>query len=218
MSMGMSFGHRLRHTQRLTQSLRISQAHRLHLQEHIFTLRLALVQELRGERYEPSATCPKCSRKLTPMEIIRGFNQDPNDFTTCCSACGYRFEPGLVCFGNGTQIELPFYCDCQTLAQLHGKETLQPDQFAREHPAIYRSAIVHHGGIRRAFEKIGIQYAFEEISDWKNKILPYLGRLSDTIIAECVDVSASTIGAIRRKLGISRYTLRKTMDEVGIEE
>lgn len=217
MQMHMSLGQRIRQTQRLTQSMRLSQAQRIQVQGHIFTLRMALVQELRGERYEPRATCPACSRKLTPMEIIRGFNQDPNDFTTCCSACGHRFEPMLVCFGDGTQIKLPFYCDAQTLAQLHGKETLPPEQFAREHPAIYRSAIVHHGGIRRAFEKIGIQYAFEEISDWKNKIRPFLGRLPDTIIAECVDASVATIRAIRRKLGVSRYTLRKMLAEAGAE-
>jgi hypothetical protein len=111
------------------------------------------------------------------------------------------------------QIELPFYCDCQTLAQLHGKEMLQPEQFAREHPAIYRSAIIHHGGIRRAFEKIGIQYVFEEIGDWKNKIRPFLGCLPDTIIAECVDVSVGTIRTIRRKLGVSRCTSRKMLAE-----
>ncbi|KKS53984.1 MAG: hypothetical protein UV20_C0043G0006 [Candidatus Magasanikbacteria bacterium GW2011_GWA2_42_32] len=177
MSIGMSFGHRIRHTQRLRQSLRLSQAQRLQIQEHAFTLRLALIHELRDERYEPKAICPACSRELTPMEIIRGFNQDPNDFTTCCSACSRRFEPTLVCFGDGTYIELPFYCDCQTLAQLQGKETLQPERFAMEYPAIYRSAIVHHGGIRQAFAKVGIQYAFEEISDWKNKIRSFLGRL-----------------------------------------
>jgi hypothetical protein len=213
----MSLGHRIRQTQRLTQSLRLSQAQRIKVQGHIFALRMALVQELRGERYEPRATCPSCSRKLTPMEIIRGFNQDPNDFTTCCSACGHRFEPMLVCFGDGPQIELPFYCDCQTLAQLQGKETLQPEQFAREHPAIYRSAIVHHGGIRRAFEKVGIQYAFEEVSDWRNKIRPFLGRLPDTIVAECVDMSVVTIRTIRRKLGVPRYTLRKMLAETGME-
>ncbi len=217
MQMRMSLDQRIRQTQRLAQSLRLSQEQRIQLQGHSFTLRMDLVQELRGERYEPRATCLVCSRELTPMEIIHGFNQDPNDFTTCCSACGHRFEPMLVCFGDGMRIELPFYCDRQILAQLHGKETLHPEQFSREHPAIYRSAIVHHGGIRRAFEKVGIQYAFEEISDWKNKIHPFLGRLPDTIIAECVDVSVVTIRTIRRKLGVSRYTLRKALAETGME-
>jgi hypothetical protein len=87
-----------------------------------------------------------------------------------------------------------------------------------EYPAIYRSAIMHHGGIRQAFEKVGIQYTFEEISDWKNKICPFLGRLTDTIIAECVDVPVSTIRAIRRKLGVSRCTQSKMLIDAGVEK
>jgi len=211
METGMYLTQGMRLTQRLGQSLELSQ--KLQVQSHIFGLRMALIQELRGEEYRPTGNCPNCSRKLTPMEIIRGFNQDPDDFTTCCSGCGHRFEPKLICFGDGSQIEMPFFCGSQTLAQLYGKETLQPEQFARKYPAIYRAAIVHHGGIRRAFEKIGIQYPFEEIEDWKIKINSFLGRLPDTTIAELVDVSVPVIRAMRNKLGISRYTLQKALAE-----
>lgn len=200
-------------TQCLRQSLRLSQVQRIQIQERILCLRLALIQEIRGERYEPTATCPSCFRKLTPVDIIHGFNQDPNDFTTCCSACYHRFYPSLVYFGDGSRIELPFYCNSQTLAQLRGKETLQPEELAGKYPAIYRSAIVHNGSIKQAFEEIGIQYTFEEISDWKHKINSFLGRLPDTIIAKCVNVSVSTIRRIRRNLGIPRCTFRKTLEE-----
>lgn len=214
---GMSFGHEMRQTQRIAQSLRLSPELRQNIQGHVFALRMELIQQLRDEQYTPAGVCPSCRRELTPVEIIRGFNQDPNDFTTRCSGCGTRFEPVLVCFGNGVRVELPFYCGSQTLAQMRGLETLRPEEFAREYPAIYRSAIVHHGGVRRAFEKLGIRYAFEEISDWKNKIQPFLGRLPDTVIAKCVDVSAGAIGTMRRKLGIERYALRAALDEAGVE-
>lgn len=214
MNSGISLRQGIYQTQRLAQSLRLSQEQRILIQGYIFTLRMTLVEELRGEKYEPQATCPTCWRKLTPTEIICGFNQDPNDFTTCCSACGRRFKPVLICFDGGTKIELPFYCDCQTLPMLYGREVFNPEQFARKYPAIYRSAIVHYGGMRRAFEKIGIKYPFKEISDWKNKISPFLGRLPDTIVADCAGVSVATIRKFRRKLGISRYTLHKVLSEI----
>jgi len=214
---GISLGCSLRQTQRLALSLRLTPVQRVQIQGLSLSLRLALVQELRGERYEPRATCPKCGRKLTPVEIIHGFNQNPNDFTTCCTGCGYRFEPSLVCFSDGSQIVLPFWCESQTLEHLRGKETLPPEELARAYPAIYRSAIVHHGGIRRAFAKIGAEYPFEEIGDWRNKIRPFLGRLPDTIIATCVDVSVATIRGIRRRHGVRRYTVRKMLAEAEAE-
>ena len=203
----------MRLTQHMTQSLRLTQEQRLKVSQLSFSLRLQLIGELRSERYKPQASCPNCLRKLTPVEIIKGFNQDPNDFTTCCTNCGHRFAPILICFNDEIQIELPFYCDVQTLSKLPGKEELSPEQLLREYPGLYRSAIIHHGCIRRAFEKIGVKYVFEEISDWKSKILPFLGRMPDTIIADCVDASVAKIRAIRHKLGISRYTLRKALED-----
>lgn len=193
---------------RMEQSHRVSQET---AQEHIFPLRLELIHALRGERYKPQGICPSCGRKLTPTEIIAGFNRDPNDFTTRCT-CGTRFEPLLICFGNELQIELPFYCASQTLAQMRGKKTLPPEEFSWKHPALYRSAIVHHGGIRRAFAEIGVRYEFEEVPDWRNKIRPFLGRLPDTVIAKYANVSAGVIGTMRRKLGVKRYTRRATLD------
>ena len=211
----MSFSIRLK--QKLAQSLRLSLEQRIKIQQLAFSLRMALIQELRGERYEPRATCPECSREMTPVEIMKGFKQDPNDFTTCCSACGYRFEPILVCFGDGTSITIPFYCDMQTLSQLQRLGAfLSPEQIESRNPGVYRSAIIHHGGLRRAFERIGIRYDFEEIHDWKSKVIPFLGRMPDTIIADCANASISTVRALRRKLGVSRYTLHKTLEEADV--
>lgn len=201
---GFSCKTRMGQTQRLSQET---------AQEHIFSLRMELIHALRGERYKPQGICPSCRRKLTPTEIIAGFNQDPSDFTTLCTGCGTRFAPLLICFGKELNIELPFYCATQTLAQMRGKENLPPEEFSWRHPAVYRSAIVHHGGVRQAFAEIGIRYEFEEVHDWRNKIRPFLGRLPDTVIAKYANVSAGVIGAMRRKLGVERYARRATTDE-----
>ena len=209
MGMTMQLIQRQKQEQRLEQ--RLTQEQRILLRTHLFSLRMELVNILREERYVPKAECPKCLRQLTPIEIICGFNRDPNDYTTCCSACGHRFEPKLICFYDGGQMELPFFCDSQALSQLHGKENISPDELARKHPAIYRSAIVHHGTITGAFRKIGIEYRFEEVSDWKNKIKPFLSSMPDTAIAECVGVSVSTVSAMRKKLGKPRYKVSNAL-------
>jgi hypothetical protein len=180
-------------------------------------LRLGLITALRGERYEPRGECPKCGRKLTAVEIISGFNDDPNDFTTCCSACHCRFQPTLISFGQGSQIELPFFCDAQTLKQLRGKEELTPELFARREPAIFRACIMHHGSLRNAFQKIGIVYPHEEIPDWKKKVISFLGRMPDVMIAECVDVKVAVIQKMRAKLRIPPYSRKKALEEA-IEE
>lgn len=214
MSMGMSMSHSVRQEQRVVQSMRLSHAQRLQLGNHIFALRTSLIQELRDERYDPKGTCPNCEKKLTPVEIINGFNQDPNDFTTRCPGCSQRFEPRLICFSNGISLELPFFCDMQTLDQLRGKESLSPEQLAHDHPAIYRAAIVHHGGIKGAFATIGVEYRYTEIHDWKSKVRPFLGRLPDTQIAECATVSVAAIRAMRRELGIQRYRVNRSLEEI----
>jgi|TARA_Y100000310_G_scaffold299617_1_gene334619 hypothetical protein len=209
---GASIGYRARAEVKIEQSAKLTAEQRASVEAKVLGIRLELVQALRGEKYEPNATCSRCNRKLTPLEIIKGFNNDPNDFTTCCSACGYRFEPRLVCFVDGARIEVAFYCDCQTLEQLRGKENLSPKELCAKFPAIYRSAIIHNGSIKRSFKKIGINYLFEEVSIWKNKIKPFLGRLPDTVIANYVNVSPSTIGAMRKKLGIARYSKRMLLE------
>lgn len=196
------------------QSIRLSQSQRLALRQQQLSLRLALISELRGEEYKQKASCPCCPHVMTPVEIIGGFNQDPNDFTTRCPKCGHRFEPKVVCSGDGWSIELPFYCGVQSLAQMTDKHHLSPDQLSREWPAIYRSAIVHYGSIRNAFKTAGINYTFDEVVEWKNKVAPFLGRLPDTIIAGCTGMSVSTIRAFRKKLGISRYATQEALDEI----
>jgi len=196
MSMSCSLSCSLRQTQTLAQSLRLSQGQRLALQQKQLGLRLGLVEALREERYEPKGQCPSCSRELTAVEIINGFNKDPNDFTTRCSACGKRFEPTLLYCGRGVSFQMPFYCDSQTLARLPGLETMSPDQLAVKRPSVYRSCIVHHGSLKKAFGEINIDYPFEEITDWRDKIKAFLGKLPDTVIAGCASVSTATIAGM----------------------
>src|SRR3989344_8924074 len=109
-------------TLRLRQELRqrLTYEQRCILVERIFSRRLALIGALRDGTYSPRGACPRCERVLKPLEIISGFNRDPQDYTTRCTGCSHRFEPQLVCALGRSRVELAFYCPSQTLAQMRG--------------------------------------------------------------------------------------------------
>ena len=87
---------------------------------------------------------------------------------------------------------------------------LTPDELLKNNPAVYRSSIVHHGGIREAFEKIGIKYEFPENYNWRAKVIPFLGELPDKDIAEIVDVTVHQIRSLRKKHGVERFRKNET--------
>lgn len=198
--------------QTVRQSLTVAQR-QVAIAAHVLSLRLALVEAIHGVRYEPRAVCPSCNRRLTPLEILKGFNTDVNDFTTECTGCHTRFDPKLVHSSAAGNIEMPFYCDAQTLAHIRGLETLSPEEFQRREPALYHSAVVHRGSLRHAYAQINIAYAFDEVVDAREKVKPFLGRLPDTIIAEVSGLKLSSIRSLRRKLGIRAATEQAMLEE-----
>lgn len=186
----------------MRKELRLTQKQRL---EQKLFLRLALLHALRGEKHVPTGTCPRCNKKMTPSEIMRGFNRDPNDFTTKCPKCKTRFEPRLVSKSRSGTLECKFLCAVQTLAKLPGKETLSPAELNRREHAMYQSALVHFGTMQEAFKKAGIAYRFKEKVAINTKVRRLLGRLPDAVIARYASVSARRISAMRRERGIGRW-------------
>lgn len=198
-----------RQEQRLT--LTIEQRQAISAQQ--IGLWLELVAGLREENYTPQGNCPSCGRVLAPREILAGFTSDVNDFTTCCTGCGRRFEPKLVVFNNISQLEIPFFCGLQAQNRLSRFAHKSPAELARDYPGEYRSVIVHYGTLRAMFVKIGISYSFEENPLWHDKVLPFLGRMPDSEIARACGVGSRTIGRLRRSQGISRFTKQVALDE-----
>ena len=214
MSMSLRMGHAQRIAQRI--SHRLSPTQKMAVKQTLLTLRLALIGRVHGGNYQPRAKCPKCDRTLTPLEIIQGFRSDPNDYRTECTSCHARFDPKLEWReGNSlSYVEIPFYCPTQVLAQLHGLEGKTPDEIRAEQPAIYHSVRVHHGNLRQAFAKIGVQYAYENVVNWQEKVNEFLGKLPDTVIAEVVDMSVRAVRSLRHSLGIAPFSQRKLAEEV----
>lgn len=180
----------------------------MEIRQALLELRLNLIGAIHGGSYRPKAQCPACSRHLTSLEIIQGFRNDPTDYTTACTACRARFEPKLVWKMDAIEAEIPFFCSTQVLEQLRGLENKSPDQIQLEDVAVYHSVRVHYGNLRRAFEKIGIPYAFENVTNWKERVRDFLGKLPDTVIAEVVDMPVRTVRNLRKSLGIASFHRR----------
>ncbi|MFC1598514.1 hypothetical protein ACFL2U_00680 [Patescibacteria group bacterium] len=212
MNIGMGMSQSLRQTVSLQQRLTVMQS--IQLQSHELSVRLQLLETLHGIRYEPHAKCPKCTRKLTPLEIIKGFISDPNDFTTECTSCHHRFEPKLVNFGKASRLEMPFYCGIQVLERLPDIVELNPDELQKKHPTIYHSAMIHFGTLKTAFAKVDLVYPFDQVHEWQEKVQDFLGKLPDTVIAQSVGKSRKTIGRLRRRLEIPAYTKRNALEEI----
>ncbi len=198
----MTIQMKLNLTQRLTLAQRLETRH---------ALRLELLQTLHGAHGKPDATCPKCHHRLTTIEILRGFGDSPNDFTTRCplESCAIRFEARLHCYigtSGLSRVEMLFYCPSQTTHRLTPElSRLSPDEFRIQAPSLYFSALTHFGTLKRAFEEVRLVYTYLEIRDWKNKVISFLGQLPDPVIAECVGVSTARVRSLRRKHGIAPY-------------
>ena len=75
--------------QKLDQSLKLSHSQTL-------SLRLDLLEQLRGLRLYPRTQWPLCEGRLTFEQLLKGFRNDPQDTTSKCPHCKKRFQPMQV--------------------------------------------------------------------------------------------------------------------------
>lgn len=202
MSFGMSMS--------MSQSMSLEQfLSPMQLLSHQLSLEAKLARRIHGddEVYRPKGTCPHCEKQLKPAEIVKGFNRNPQDFTTRCPGCKRRFAPILVSSRSIGSIEIPFYCALQTLGMLKPEMIdIQFEEFKRRMPTIYRSAFYHFGSLKAAFSRIKLSYKHEpRVSSWQKKVFSFLGRLPDKTIASSANVSVSEVRKLRKEKGVSPY-------------
>lgn len=199
MGMSLSLGTYQRHqvSQRLTLKQRIA------IKEILLGLGIELAGALVGVKYNPKNSCPACQKELTLAEILKGYYQNnPTDLTTKCPYCRIRFEANLV----SNYVRLRWYCPDQTLYALEGKENLSPKKILEWNPSVYHSAVTHFGSIKNAFLKNGINdYDHQEVLEWEKKVVPFLGKMPDTAIAEIVGVNRNKIADMRARYRISVF-------------
>ena len=210
MGMSMGFSQEMRQRQEVVQALTFEQ--RLENSNAILQMRLNLITELQGLEFSIQATCPKCGRVLSPAEVLRGFNRDPQDYNTTCPRCRHRFGAELINKSAASNMSVPFLCPAQTLVALDIRGHLTPGALQKGSPAVFYSAIANFGSIETAFKEAGINYQFAKQLDWKTKVITFLGRLPDTEIARCVSVSTGTIRRLRKANGISPFDSREALN------
>jgi hypothetical protein len=198
----------------LFQSQRLETRQELRLEaRQALSLRLSLQQQLHrrlfgsDEVYKPYGICPSCGFRLKPVDIIRGFTRNPEDITTKCPRCKKRFLP-ILCGGNSAaRIEVPFYCAAQTQARLIPEmANFSPSFLRSQEAAIYRSAMYHFGSLKAGFALNGIAYTKEpRLSTWQTKVLKFLGRLPDKLIADTARVGLRQVRKLRQEKHIPAY-------------
>lgn len=191
---------------------RLTLGQKLIIRQTLLQSRLDLIREIYGEEYKPAAECSGCGRQMNPLEIIMGFRDDPQDYTTECTNCHLRFKPSLRWRSDYSSGEVPFFCAVQVLDQIRDLREKTSEEIEKEYPAIFHSVRVHYGNLRRAFEKIGIEYEHHFVANWKERIADFLGKLPDTVIAEAVDIPVADIRRLRKGKNIRAFRERNILD------
>ncbi len=213
MMMGMTMAPRMEHKIETSHRLSMTQSHMIQLE--MLNRRRNLAAAVSGTKYEPKGTCPRCAYKLNHLEILKGFLPDPLDITTKCPRCEERFKPKLYADVNlAGRSELAYLCPEQTLAQISGWHELSPREIEQKSTAAYHSAMVNFGSLKAAFEKLGVKYKLETNSSWSDRVLPFLGELPDSVIAQYAGVSRSTIRRLRVRKGVKAFKYRSVLDEL----
>ena len=190
----------------LRPELRLSVSQRQLVMQKLLILRLHLIRRLTGTLYSPSANCNRCGYHLTPLEILKGFRPDPIDYNTTCPKCKARHRAELSWQNSNISATLQFYCALQCLDILAEVDArLSPAELQSVNPSLYHSLTFHYGTLKVAFAKKGVRYSFKENVVWHKKVKPFLGKLSDRAIADCVGVPAKEIRTLRRQLKIDRF-------------
>lgn len=213
MSMGMSMGfsQSLRPEQTLSQQLTQEQQQKLEVRitavvAHV-AIRIQILQALHpGGRFQPNGNCPSCGHEMSVEEILRGFSPDPRDTLTRCPKCKKRFQPQMVSRDSVSTTSIPFYCENQTVEKLRRLGHLAFEQLLKEYPAVVTSARFYWGGVTKGFSLAGIVYKGEPKPTWRDKVKNFLGKCPDSVIAEVVGVSETSVRRFRKSEGVKSFT------------
>lgn len=207
LSLSCSLSHRVEQRQVLSLQQRLS------IEIKLFQTHEDLVNALRGNNFRPMCVCTGCGHRLSNLEIIQGFSSDVTDYMTQCPRCQTRLRAVLTTGGVAGSAEIWMYCPAQTLDQIKYRGIFEPDEWRKKHAAVYHSAIYHFGSLKKAYHEVGIKYPHVEKLEWQKQVVPFLGKLQDTQIANCAGVSTGKIRSLRESLGIPRFIKSEQIEE-----
>ncbi len=175
--------------------------------------RINTISVLSGQNYRPYCGCFTCRNYLSLAEIFSGFSEDASINYVLCPKCGSLQQSTLRDIDMSGTASLTFYGGIQTTHNLQGKENVDVRTFLKEYRAIYLSAVIHFGGIRNAFKKIGVDYKGNPVPDWQENAVPLLGHMPPVIIAGAANVSTDEVRALGTKNGIGYKSPESIMRE-----
>lgn len=200
------------------QELTLEQRHavKLELEQRL----LGLISAVRDFSFTPKGVCPNCSHKMDSIEILEGFSRDPKDPRTTCPKCKHQFSAKLVVSDNHSSVEILYYCPDQVLEILRIEPSMtliSPSEFRQHHAAVFHSAVRHFGSLTSAYEKVDVKYLFQELppeEELLQKAEPFMGTLSDSVIARVIRVHTKKVYRYRKAKGIKAYNRSDVADEV----
>ena len=192
----------------------LTQSQRALLEEKSFSMRWALIENLRDLKLGLVSECP-CQSEMTEREIMAAMNKNGGSSVFYCRNCGALRKSDILRCQNGLRCRLPFYGTLKTLDMLADKLPLQ-EKLVESDPALYYSIIINFGSVRNALLQIGVQQGIpkEEVPEWQEKSKEFFGRVSDIVIAECAGVSINFAHFARRNTGINCYNHKKYVRSV----
>lgn len=171
--------------------------------------RMVLQQPLRGLRISLLAICPTCRTSQSVEQVLAGVRRSERDVSTQCATCEQRFVALLSAIEDGRASRAEFLAHHQLRARLSADRALaeqRPAVLRRADAALYLSALVLYGSLKGAYGELGIDYAHDETPvEWRRKVTPYLGRVSDALLASCAAVETGAVRDLRTELGIAAY-------------
>lgn len=160
--------------------------------------------------FQPGGSCSSCGHNPTAEEILRGFSNDPFETTTACPRCSNRFQPRFIAQGNASSIELPMYCELQTLVKLEDLIGSSFEEIRRNHPAVLASARYYWGSLTAGFRLLEIEFLGEPPVQWQERLGAFLGKVPDTMIAEIAGSSRSAVRSLRLKHKVPAYKRKRS--------
>jgi hypothetical protein len=150
---------------------------------------------LTGVTYTPYAKCHQgCSKVFSRSEILSLQLEYTDHNLIKCNNCTFTAQTFLT---SESVRSAAFYSPAWTLKMLKMKREHKLLKLRHADFSDYFSAIYHFGNLNAAFQKAGIDSEVETFPDWKEKIIPALGRLPDAKLAEVLGIKEHDVRKLR---------------------
>lgn len=187
----------------------------LEARRFVFDLRMELIRRLHELQFELYTKCHACDAWFSSYNAIQQLKEKKNHAKNFveCRECGEKIHPFLVYRSRSVKGN----CYLGSVEQL-GKNLEQladrsPKDIKDHHTAVFLAALIYYGGdLGYAAAACPAKVTYVDntvIPDWREKVLPFLGKMPDKMIALAVRVSRTDFGGYRGSQKIQPFSWSK---------